>query len=128
LYFIFFGSELIVILLAFISKFWYSLAVKWNIFLTSYWFIEDKKRETLPPLKDIRERCIKQLEQMRPDHMRRLNPTPYKVCCFKLLYALFYTIFFIFFTLNFGQVSVSAKLYDYIHFLWLNEAPVGELQ
>ncbi|WJX60729.1 Nicotinate phosphoribosyltransferase 2 [Trifolium repens] len=63
----------------------------------------DKKRETLPPLKDIRERCIKQLEQMRPDHMRRLNPTPYKV-------------------------SVSAKLYDYIHFLWLNEAPVGELQ
>lgn len=26
------------------------------------------------------------------------------------------------------QVSVSAKLYDFIHFLWLNEAPVGELQ
>lgn len=62
-----------------------------------------KAREELPPLKDIRERCIKQLEQMRPDHMRRLNPTPYKV-------------------------SVSAKLYDFIHFLWLNEAPVGELQ
>lgn len=40
---------------------------------------------------------------MRPDHMRELNPTPYKV-------------------------SVSAKLYDFIHFLWLNEAPVGELQ
>ncbi|KDP31950.1 hypothetical protein JCGZ_12411 [Jatropha curcas] len=62
-----------------------------------------KAREELPPLKDIRDRCIKQLEQMRPDHMRRLNPTPYKV-------------------------SVSAKLYDFIHFLWLNEAPVGELQ
>ncbi|RHN54010.1 putative nicotinate phosphoribosyltransferase [Medicago truncatula] len=62
-----------------------------------------KKSETLPPLKDIRERCIKQLEQMRCDHMRRLNPTPYKV-------------------------SVSAKLYDFIHHLWLNEAPVGELQ
>ncbi|XP_031263743.1 nicotinate phosphoribosyltransferase 1-like [Pistacia vera] len=62
-----------------------------------------KQREDLPPLKDIRERCIKQLELMRPDHMRRLNPTPYKV-------------------------SVSAKLYDFIHFLWLNEAPVGELQ
>ncbi|XP_027361996.1 nicotinate phosphoribosyltransferase 1-like [Abrus precatorius] len=62
-----------------------------------------KKGETLPPLKEIRERCIKQLEQMRPDHMRRLNPTPYKV-------------------------SVSAKLYDFIHFLWLNEAPVGELR
>ncbi|MCD7461757.1 Nicotinate phosphoribosyltransferase 2 [Datura stramonium] len=62
-----------------------------------------KKREDLPPLKDIREQCIEQLEKMRPDHMRRLNPTPYKV-------------------------SVSAKLYDFIHFLWLNEAPVGELQ
>ncbi|KAL8124916.1 nicotinate phosphoribosyltransferase 2-like [Apium graveolens] len=63
----------------------------------------DKPREELLPLKDIRDRCIHQLEQMRPDHMRRLNPTPYKV-------------------------SVSAKLYDFIHFLWLNEAPVGELQ
>ncbi|KAL2504923.1 Nicotinate phosphoribosyltransferase 1 [Abeliophyllum distichum] len=62
-----------------------------------------KAREELPPIKLIRERCIKQLGQMRPDHMRRLNPTPYKV-------------------------SVSAKLYDFIHFLWLNEAPVGELQ
>lgn len=62
-----------------------------------------KAREDLPALKDIRDRCIKQLELMRPDHMRRLNPTPYKV-------------------------SVSAKLYDFIHFLWLNEAPVGELQ
>ncbi|KAI3665704.1 hypothetical protein L6452_44334 [Arctium lappa] len=63
----------------------------------------DKKREELPTLKQNRERCISQLEQMRPDHMRRLNPTPYKV-------------------------SVTAKLYDFIHFLWLNEAPVGELQ
>ncbi|GFY86487.1 nicotinate phosphoribosyltransferase 2 [Actinidia rufa] len=63
----------------------------------------DKAREVLPPLMQIRDRCIKQLQQMRPDHMRRLNPTPYKV-------------------------SVSAKLYDFIHFLWLNEAPVGELQ
>lgn len=63
----------------------------------------DKPREELPPLKMIRNRCSSQLEQMRPDHMRRLNPTPYKV-------------------------SVSAKLYDFIHFLWLNEAPVGELQ
>lgn len=40
---------------------------------------EDKAREELEPLKEIRNRCIKQLENMRPDHMRRLNPTPYKV-------------------------------------------------
>ncbi|KAJ8642496.1 hypothetical protein MRB53_004244 [Persea americana] len=72
--------------------------------LKCYWpGSSDKRREELPPLKKIRERCIQQLSQMRPDHMRRLNPTPYKV-------------------------SVSAKLYDFIHFLWLNEAPVGELQ
>ncbi|KAH1118855.1 hypothetical protein GLYMA_17G172500v4 [Glycine max] len=72
--------------------------------LRCYWSgSTDIKKDTLPALRDIRERCINQLEQMRPDHMRRLNPTPYKV-------------------------SVSAKLYDFIHFLWLNEAPVGELQ
>uniref|UniRef100_A0A7N0UDJ0 Nicotinate phosphoribosyltransferase n=2 Tax=Kalanchoe fedtschenkoi TaxID=63787 RepID=A0A7N0UDJ0_KALFE len=72
--------------------------------LKCYWpGTSGSAREELPPLKVIRERCIQQLELMRPDHMRRLNPTPYKV-------------------------SVSAKLYDFIHFLWLNEAPVGELQ
>ncbi|XP_039054565.1 nicotinate phosphoribosyltransferase 2-like [Hibiscus syriacus] len=72
--------------------------------LKCYWPGKSGKvREELPALKDIRGHCIKQLEQMRPDHIRRLNPTPYKV-------------------------SVSAKLYDFIHFLWLNEAPVGELQ
>ena len=51
-----------------------------------YYSFEDKKEEILPPLKDIRERCIKQLEQMRSDHMRRLNPTPYKVSYFKLFF------------------------------------------
>ncbi|KAL8200575.1 hypothetical protein R6Q57_011914 [Mikania cordata] len=63
----------------------------------------DKERAELPTLKENRERCAQHLDQMRPDHMRKLNPTPYKV-------------------------SVTAKLYDFIHFLWLNEAPVGELQ
>ncbi|PIA33739.1 hypothetical protein AQUCO_04000065v1 [Aquilegia coerulea] len=72
--------------------------------LKCYWpGSSGKARENLPPLKEIRSRCIQQLDQMRSDHMRRLNPTPYKV-------------------------SVTAKLYDFIHFLWLNEAPVGELE
>ncbi|XP_022947790.1 nicotinate phosphoribosyltransferase 2-like [Cucurbita moschata] len=72
--------------------------------LKCYWSGKSgKTAECLPALKHIRSRCIKQLENMRRDHMRKLNPTPYKV-------------------------SVSAKLYDFIHFLWLNEAPVGELQ
>ncbi|KAK9135288.1 hypothetical protein Syun_014618 [Stephania yunnanensis] len=71
--------------------------------LKCYWPGDSgKKAVELPTLKVTRERCIQQLSQMWPDHMRRLNPTPYKV-------------------------SVSAKLYDFIHFLWLNEAPVGEL-
>nr|XP_009389501.1 PREDICTED: nicotinate phosphoribosyltransferase 2 [Musa acuminata subsp. malaccensis] len=72
--------------------------------LKCYWpGSSNKPREDLPLLKNIRDRCMQQLEQMRSDHMRRLNPTPYKV-------------------------SVSGKLYDFIHFLWLSEAPVGELQ
>ncbi|CAA6667659.1 unnamed protein product [Spirodela intermedia] len=72
--------------------------------LKCYWPGDSHKtREELPSLQKIRERCLLQLSQMRPDHVRRLNPTPYKV-------------------------SVSAKLYDFIHFLWLSEAPVGELQ
>ncbi|KAM3318076.1 hypothetical protein ACQJBY_035669 [Aegilops geniculata] len=61
------------------------------------------QREELPSLNENRSRCMRQLERMRPDHLRKLNPTPYKV-------------------------SVSAQLYDFIHFLWLNEAPVGELR
>ncbi|KAL9461374.1 hypothetical protein AB3S75_004384 [Citrus x aurantiifolia] len=86
------------------SKRAYVVPQKVEELLKCYWpGSSDERREDLPTLKDTRERCIKQLEQMRPDHMRRLNPTPYKV-------------------------SVSAKLYDFIHFLWLNEAPVGELQ
>ncbi|XP_020590360.1 nicotinate phosphoribosyltransferase 2-like isoform X2 [Phalaenopsis equestris] len=62
-----------------------------------------EKREELPSLQEMRNHCMQQLQKMRSDHMRRLNPTPYKV-------------------------SVSGKLYDFIHFLWLSEAPVGELQ
>lgn len=72
--------------------------------LRCYWpGTSSNSRAELPSIHEIRTRCIHHLDQMRPDHMRRLNPTPYKV-------------------------SVSAKLYDFIHFLWLNEAPVGELQ
>ncbi|TYJ04174.1 hypothetical protein E1A91_A12G076400v1 [Gossypium mustelinum] len=48
--------------------------------LKCYWPGKSGKvREELPALQDIRDHCIKQLEQMRPDHIRRLNPTPYKV-------------------------------------------------
>eukprot|EP00250_Pteridium_aquilinum_P014671 c22133_g1_i1 orf=378-2051(-) len=60
-------------------------------------------KEPLPTLEDVKARCKAQLDAMRPDHLRGLNPTPYKV-------------------------SVTSKLYEFIHFLWLSEAPVGELR
>ncbi|GBG59768.1 hypothetical protein CBR_g54871 [Chara braunii] len=58
--------------------------------------------EPLPSLDELRSHCKSQLAALRPDHKRSLNPTPYKV-------------------------SVTDNLYSYIHFLWLSEAPVGEL-
>ncbi|KAF3776183.1 Nicotinate phosphoribosyltransferase 2 [Nymphaea thermarum] len=48
--------------------------------LKCYWPGKSGKQgEELPPLSEIRERCMQQLDQMRPDHLRKLNPTPYKV-------------------------------------------------
>uniref|UniRef100_M8CQK8 nicotinate phosphoribosyltransferase n=1 Tax=Aegilops tauschii TaxID=37682 RepID=M8CQK8_AEGTA len=40
---------------------------------------EAVQREELPSLNENRSRCMRQLERMRPDHLRKLNPTPYKV-------------------------------------------------
>ena len=42
-------------------------------------FCADQPRAELPSLEKIRSRCMQQLEKLRPDHIRRLNPTPYKV-------------------------------------------------
>lgn len=46
----------------------------------AYVSLSDKPRVELPSLEEIRGRCMQQLEKLRPDHIRRLNPTPYKVC------------------------------------------------
>jgi nicotinate phosphoribosyltransferase len=54
-------------------------------------------------LETSRARCEESIRLLRADHLRYTNPTPYKV-------------------------SVSAALYDFIHHLWLAEAPVGELR
>jgi nicotinate phosphoribosyltransferase len=51
----------------------------------------------------IREYSMKQVESLRSDIMRAINPTPYKV-------------------------GVSAKLYEYIQRLRESEAPIGELK
>ena len=51
----------------------------------------------------IRAFIKEQLQQLRPDHLRYLNPTPYKV-------------------------SVDEALYDFMHSLWMTEAPVHDLE
>ncbi|KAJ8911600.1 hypothetical protein NQ315_015934 [Exocentrus adspersus] len=56
----------------------------------------------LPNLQDIRENVKNSLKILRSDIKRTLNPTPYKV-------------------------SVTDNLYNYLHNLWLENAPIGEL-
>lgn len=58
--------------------------------------------QSVPTLEEVRERVQKSLHTLRQDHKRNLNPTPYKV-------------------------SVSVDLYSFIHELWLQNAPIGEL-
>jgi len=53
-------------------------------------------------LDSLRSFVIEQLTSIRPDHLRLLNPTPYKV-------------------------SVSPDLYNLIHNLWLQEVPIPEI-
>ncbi|CEF96681.1 Nicotinate phosphoribosyltransferase-like [Ostreococcus tauri] len=68
------------------------------------WDREHGTQESLDlTLETSRRRCKESIHQLRADHLRYTNPTPYKV-------------------------SVSAALYDFIRDLWFAEAPVGELR
>lgn len=58
---------------------------------------------TLPELPDLKEFVSAQLALLREDHLRHMNPTPYKV-------------------------SVSPELYHFIHDLWMREVPIPELE
>ncbi|XP_077990290.1 nicotinate phosphoribosyltransferase-like [Glandiceps talaboti] len=69
--------------------------------LKPYWY-QGKICQPIPSLQDIRVTAEQSLASLRSDHKRPLNPTPYKV-------------------------SVSSKLYKFIHDLWLENAPIGEL-
>ncbi|XP_068968164.1 nicotinate phosphoribosyltransferase isoform X2 [Bombus flavifrons] len=66
-----------------------------------YWK-NGKLCQPLPTLQEIRNRVQESLKTLRNDHKRNLNPTPYKV-------------------------AVSDDLYNFIHDLWLQNAPIGEL-
>lgn len=67
-----------------------------------YWSNGEIK-EHLPPLKDIREYVKRQLNQLRSDIRRELNPTPHKV-------------------------SLTGGLFQFMHDLWVNNIPIGELR
>jgi nicotinate phosphoribosyltransferase len=69
--------------------------------LQVYWN-EGACPRTMPSLEHLRLRVQTELRTIRQDHKRNLNPTPYKV-------------------------SVSDSLYAYLHKLWLQNAPIGEL-
>jgi nicotinate phosphoribosyltransferase len=66
-----------------------------------YWS-DGKINGVLPTLKEIRTYVREQIDQLRKDHKRDLNPTPYKV-------------------------SVTDDLFQFMHKLWMKSVPIGEL-
>jgi nicotinate phosphoribosyltransferase len=63
----------------------------------------EKIQQTLPSLADMKKRVNASIQTLRQDHRRQLNPTPYKV-------------------------SVSESLYQFLHRIWLENAPIGQLE
>eukprot|EP00466_Bigelowiella_natans_P004629 jgi/Bigna1/134845/aug1.27_g9553 len=53
-------------------------------------------------VQEVRERVALQLSSMRSDHLRQINPTPYKV-------------------------SLSSKMYTFMHKLWQDGVPIREI-
>ena len=56
-----------------------------------------------PSLLELKHRVQRELSCFREDHLRRLNPTPYKL-------------------------SVTSDLYTFMHDLWLSETPIAEIK
>ena len=56
-----------------------------------------------PSLDELRNFTKDQLQMMRPDHLRAVNPTPYKI-------------------------AVSVTLHSFLHDLWAKEQPIAELE
>ncbi|XP_074039082.1 nicotinate phosphoribosyltransferase isoform X1 [Leptinotarsa decemlineata] len=83
------------------SKRAYVIPSKVENLLVLFWN-DGKICQPLPNLQEIKENVNNSLKILRPDIKRSLNPTPYKV-------------------------SVSDNLYHFLHKLWLDSAPIGEL-
>uniref|UniRef100_A0A336KBU1 Nicotinate phosphoribosyltransferase n=1 Tax=Culicoides sonorensis TaxID=179676 RepID=A0A336KBU1_CULSO len=83
------------------SKRAYVTPARVETLLKVYWQ-NGRVAQKMVPLDQVKERVQQSLKTLRQDHKRTLNPTPYKV-------------------------SVSDSLYNFIHDLWLQNAPIGEL-
>jgi nicotinate phosphoribosyltransferase len=70
--------------------------------LKEFWRDGHVVGEGSPHIKELRDRAMREINNLRDDHKRDLNPTPYKV-------------------------SISDMLYNELHRLWLSNAPIGEL-
>ncbi|UJR24904.1 hypothetical protein I4U23_006270 [Adineta vaga] len=66
-----------------------------------YW-ADGEIKMSLPTLKEVRAYAREQIDQLRKDHIRDLNPTPYKM-------------------------SVTNDLFQFMHKLWMKSVPIGEL-
>ncbi|XXQ36805.1 Nicotinate phosphoribosyltransferase [Plasmodiophora brassicae] len=64
---------------------------------------DGKRARPEPTLRELRDRVRAQVQSLRPDHRRFLNPTPYKV-------------------------SLTTSLLTFMHTLWLDETPVQVLR
>ena len=71
--------------------------------LVKVWEKENGCVYQLPPLKESRDYVLKQLKEAREDHVRYMNPTPYKV-------------------------STSTRLSDYVNDIWTSICPIAELE
>ncbi|CAK8683996.1 nicotinate phosphoribosyltransferase-like [Clavelina lepadiformis] len=83
------------------SKRAYVCPHKTELLHKQYWG-PDGVMQNFPTLEELKERTAWSLKTLRPDIKRELNPTPYKV-------------------------SVTDTMYHFLHELWLDHVPIGEL-
>lgn len=71
--------------------------------LVPFWINGELKKENIDTILQVKERVKSQLASLRTDSKRSLNPTQYKI-------------------------TVSEKLYDFMHQLWLDSTPIADMK